>query len=245
MALTLKASGVATACVQVIAVDGSTIKEFVSGATIGSGLTQTGTLATGSRTWNGHASTAYLQTNGTDNSLEITSPPTNSNPTTVMFVFAETGAISGTSFLSGDGAGVTVFGHSSGVFILGDPSNATAIQGTVVSTTSAYSLSLSAKATNAFSYFALEGNTAVAVDRLDASPSGALSSDVGLKNIGTFAGGGRMALKLIVSLVMNRDITLAEFNAIHGDPIGTLFDGGGAPPELHVPVKGTVKRFRQ
>lgn len=258
MAYTLKTTGIPSQFLQLIGVDDNltTIKDFVSGNTIGSGLTQTGTLSIGNRVWNGGDTIGFIQTDGSTNRLNVTLPPiTNTTTTavTVVLVVAEMSSLVSQN-ISGDGGtnGIQITSTASSEIVVRDPSSSCgATAAHVLSGNTAFVVAIPCVPSgNSSSYYTTEGVSASGVDRVF-SPSGLLdSTDRGLWTLGGIPSIGSSAMKVMFAGVFTGEFAnTADFNAFASDPIGYLFQastsetGTGAVtiPQFSVAGSGTVE----
>jgi hypothetical protein len=118
--------------------------------------------------------------------------------------------------------GFQVDGNSSGLMRFKDPGGGLLTYiATPITATTHCSVGFNSPSNNAPSWFATEGNTASTTDAVYASPSGALSSTPVFLQVNCAPPAG---YSLIGFYGFNSAIDINDFNAVHSDPIGTLFD---------------------
>lgn len=263
MALTLKASGIATNLVACVAVDddGTTVKDFVSGNTIALDTGVAASVATGS--WKSISSPKYFVTtaNGTFdfNGVRWTGTVPALDETDgdgVSAWFACNGAgVMGPGFAAAFVEISDTFGLAKGLRRVGTADNHGMFDsggGTLAATAT----NLPVDGTTQFSFganyvwnsstevfYGLETGS-LASDGTAGADGGFGAATAAVRTIGGTSGSGSQPLKPYIVCVFNRTLTTGEMQSLHNDWFGTLFDApagvlAGTTP-INLTLTGTL-----
>jgi hypothetical protein len=239
MAYTLKSTGIATSLVMCVAVDedGTTVKEFVS-SSVNTDMTVHADVVKSTSSWKG-VTRGYFETlaNGSTNFRGITfgtNKPAydagSGNPTSVFFAVA--GMQDGGS---GTAAGDAMVARSTGSPIASRNSSDKLNEGM---STTAGSTSLPTDNSTKFSagvvhnfggtnrfFYGLESGS-LATDGTASDPSSGGNTRL-VGGIGGIASFGNQPAKYHIVAMFQAELSTAEFQSLHDDWFGTLFDSGG------------------
>jgi len=252
MAYTLKASGIATSLVMCVAVDedGSTIKEFVSPTVDAAKTLETGVAASiGTSSWKS-VSRSYFQTlaNGTYDFYGITFGATkpafdsgNTHPFSVYAVCAGAGTRSGNQDdmiqagqVSRRILSISATDHQL-IF------NAANVGTTTIPSDGTTKFSMGGSFVNSGNvklYYGLESGS-LAQDGTTQTDAGYGGNGQTILSIGgDRTSGGKTPGKWHLVAMFQAELSLSDFQALHTDWVGTLFDAGGGG------IVGTSAAFR-
>jgi hypothetical protein len=237
MAYTLKTTGIAAAATSIIAVDddGTTIRDFKS-ATRTANMTVNANVSRGSSTWKG-GSRFYFETkaNGSFDFYGLTFasgheiPFNNSTgaPGTGTFIaYAGTPGISGggTAAMLANAAGSDLLNRFTGTLNFGYSGTGTDKGLTTLPTDNTTKFSVGANflyGSNRDYFYGLESGS-LAAD--GAYSEGGFGANSLISAIGGAAGQGNAPGKTHVIIVLPRPLTLSEYQSLHNDWFGTLFE---------------------
>jgi hypothetical protein len=246
MAYTLKASGIATNLTFCFAIDsdGTTPKEFVSSDVDTNKTYDTGVLASvAAATWKS-VSRGYLVTTSNGafdfNGVRFASghrPSMDTSGSSSCF-FACNGASAGSTvktFFGDDSTNSYVARNSTdkGVLVVGarTAGNAgTTSLPTDGTTKFSFGVSNDNASAGKVYYYGLESGS-LAADGGTTGDNG-FGSNVNIHAIGGAAGQGNQPFKPFICARFNRVLTLTEFQSLHDDWFGTLFDSGALAPRI-------------
>lgn len=231
MARTLKTTGIATDLTFLVCYDddNTTLKEWVS-SSVNSNMTLTSGTTTGTTTWKSTTlgywqpdSTHYLSfasgfrptTNTTANSIAILMID---GPASVVGVNGLVGCTGGDNIVRNGNASDIMAMFGAGISISTT---------TEITTQRSYSLgfAIRSSAGNNFAWYGLESGSASAETTTAWSTGAPVATDV--LTLGFIAGRGSYNAKYVLCAMFGRSLTTAEFQSIHDDPMGTLFEAAG------------------
>jgi hypothetical protein len=228
MAFTLKSSGIATSVVACIGLDddNATAKDFVAA----NNETFDANVTYGTASWKG-ATRGYFQTkaNGGFNFYGVTwaaTKPSARFADGMSFFACFNSYTSGSWMWNASINGIQMTGGKPGFYVSSGFRNTASTSLPTGGTKFSSAGNFKANATaNAEMFYGLESGS-LASDSTPTTPTG-LGSNQSLDAFGGASGQGNFVCDCFLLVLFNTPLTLSDFQSLHDDPWGTLFDTGG------------------